>query len=103
MANERYPLTRIMFDDLLNRHKVAMILFILVIISAISTVWITHQTRLLTAQHSQILHENHKLNNQYTHLQLEENSISQKSRLEAVADKLKLQHIQKEQEMIILR
>lgn len=103
MANERYPLTRIIFDDLVNRNKLAIALLVLVLASAMCTVWITHQTRLVTAQHSQLLQDNQKLNSQYTHLQLEENSISQKSRLEAVADKLKLQHIQKEQEMIILR
>lgn len=103
MANERYPLRQVILDDLTSRNKVALILLVLVVISAVMTVWITHQTRLLTSEQSRLTVANQKLENQYTHLQLEENSQSQKSRVEAVADKLGLQGAKKGQEVILVR
>lgn len=103
MANERYPLRQIILDDLTNHNKVAIILLVLVVLSALATVWITHQTRLLTAEQGKLTAANQKLENQYIHLQLEENSQSQKWRVEAVASKLQLQPVKKEQEVILVR
>lgn len=103
MSNERYPLRQVILDDLTNHNKVAFLLLFLVILSAVATVWITHQTRLLTSEQSKLTVANQKLENQYIHLQLEENSQSQKSRVEAVAEKLGLQGTKKEQEVILVR
>lgn len=103
MANERYPLRQVILDDLTSHNKVALVLLLLVIGSAVATVWITHQTRLLTSEQSKWTAANQKLENQYIHLQLEENSQSQKSRVEAVAEKLHLQGAKKEQEVILVR
>lgn len=103
MANERYPLRQIILDDLTNHNKVAIILLAFVVLSALATVWITHQTRLLTAEQGKLTAANQKLENQYIHLQLEENSQSQKWRVEAVASKLQLQPVKKEQEVILVR
>lgn len=103
MANERYPLRQVILDDLTSHNKVALLLLLLVIASAVATVWVTHQTRLLMSEQSKWTAANHKLENQYIHLQLEENSQSQKSRVEAVAEKLHLQEAKKEQEVILER
>lgn len=103
MSNSRYPLRQIILDDLMEHNKVALVLLIAVIISAIATIWITHQTRLLVAEQGDLVHVNKKLENQYTHLKLEETSKSQKSRIEAVAEKFGLQPIKKEQEVILVR
>lgn len=102
MSNERYPLREVILDDLGGHNKVALLLLIGVIISAIATIWITHQTRLLTAEQGKLMLANQKLENQYVHLQLEENSKSQKSRVEAVAEKFGLQPVKKEQEIILV-
>lgn len=103
MANERYPIGQIILDDIIRHNKVALMLLVGVIISALSTVWITHQTRLLTAEQGKLTAANQKLENHYIHLQLEENSQSQKWRVEAVAEKLQLQSVKKEQEVILVR
>ncbi|VEI47255.1 cell division protein [Actinobacillus equuli] len=49
-----------------------------------------------------LVQQNRKLENQYIHLQLEENAKSQKSRVEAAAASFGLQQIKKEQEVIWL-
>ncbi|RPE86418.1 cell division protein FtsL [Vespertiliibacter pulmonis] len=103
MANERYPLRQIILDDLTNHNKVAIILLVLIVISALGTIWITHQTRLLVADQGKLIAANQKLENQYIHLQLEENSQSQKWRIESVAEKLQLQAVKKEQEVILVK
>lgn len=102
MAQTRYPLRQVILDDLTGHNKVALFLLLAVIISAVATIWITHQTRLLTAQQGKLVQTNQKLEHQYVHLQLEENSKSQKSRVEAVAEKFGLQPIKKEQEVILV-
>lgn len=101
-SNERYPLHQIILDDLTGHNKVALILMIATVLTAIGTIWITHQTRLLTAEQGQLVQQNRKLENQYIHLQLEENAKSQKSRVEAAAASFGLQQIKKEQEVILV-
>ena len=102
MSSERYPLRQVILDDLTSHNKVALLLLIGVVISAVATIWITHQTRLLTAEQGKLVSVKQKLESQYTHLQLEENSKSQKLRIEAVAEKFGLQPIKKEQEIILV-
>lgn len=101
-SNERYPLHQIILDDLTGHNKVALILMLATVLTAVATIWITHQTRLLTAEKGKLLQQNRKLENQYIHLQLEENAKSQKSRVEAAAASFGLQQIKKEQEVILV-
>ena len=101
MTSERYPLRQIIVEDLIRHNKVALILFILIAATALATVSITAKTRELEKQKHQLLQENRKLEIQYVHLQLEEVSSGHFSRVEAVAQKLGLQPIQKNQEVIV--
>lgn len=103
LKKERYPLTKIISDDLINHNKLAILLLIGVVITALGTIWVTHQTRLLTAEQGKYIQANRKLENQYIHLQLEENAKSQKARVEAAAKKFGLQPIEKEQEVILVQ
>ena len=91
LNRERYPLFQIISDDFINHNKLPVLLLLGIVFTAIGTVWVTHQTRLLTAEQGQ-----------YIHLQLEENSKSQKARVEAAAKTFGLQSIQKEQEVILV-
>lgn len=102
MSSERYPLRQVILDDLTSHNKVALLLLVGVVISAVATIWITHQTRLLTAEQGKLLQVKQKLENQYVHLQLEENSKGQKFLVEAVAEKFGLQPVKKEQEIILV-
>lgn len=47
---ERYPLYKVIFEDLVSANKLLIVLTILVVLSALSTVWITYQTRILVAK-----------------------------------------------------
>ncbi|MBR0572889.1 MULTISPECIES: cell division protein FtsL [Pasteurellaceae] len=102
MTNKHYPLRQVIFDDLVNNNKLAILLLLLLTGTAVVTVWITHQTRLLITEKEKLIKQQHQLNNQYLHLQLEENSKTQKPRVVAAAKKFGLQSIQKEQEIIII-
>ncbi|MDH2998779.1 cell division protein FtsL [Pasteurellaceae bacterium LFhippo2] len=102
MANDRYPLPQVILDDLLSHNKVAFILLITLVISSVATIWIVHETRQTTVEKSKLINANQKLENQYIHLQLEENSRSQKSRIEAVAEKFGLHSVKKDQEVILI-
>lgn len=102
MANERHPLTKVIFDDLVNNNKIAILLLLLIVITAVATVWLTNQTRELIAEQGNLISQQHKLNDQYLHLQLEENSKTQKIRVEAAARQFGLQPIEKDQEVILV-
>lgn len=102
MSNERYPLHQIIIDDIFSHNKVAILLLIGVVISAIATIWVTHQTRLLVSEQGQLISQNHRLESKYTNLLLEENSQSGKARIEAAARSFGLQPVKKEQEIILV-
>ncbi|AGI31780.1 TPA: cell division protein FtsL [Mannheimia haemolytica] len=102
MSNERYPLHQIIIDDIFSHNKVALLLLIGVVISAVATIWITHQTRLSVSEQGQLIQANQKLESQYTNLQLEENSRSSRARVDAAAKSFGLQPIKKEQEIILV-
>ncbi|MDD0823842.1 cell division protein FtsL [Mannheimia sp. AT1] len=102
MSNERYPLHQIIVDDIFSHNKVAILLLIGIVISAIATIWVTHQTRLLVSEQGQLINQNQRLESQYTNLQLEENSRSGKARVEAAAKSFGLQPVKKEQEIILV-
>lgn len=103
MESERYPLRQVILDDLTSHNKLAFLLLFLIILTALSVVWTTHQTRLLVAEKGKLLQEQHKLENKFVHLQLEENSQSHKSRVEAAAISFGLQKIKKDQEVILVK
>lgn len=102
MSNERYPLNQIILDDFFSHNKLAILLLIGTIISAVMTVWVTHKTRLLVSEQGQLIQANQKLEVQYTNLLLEENSQSKRTRVDAAAKSYGLQPIKKEQEIILV-
>lgn len=101
MSNERYPLRQVIFEDLISHNKVALLLLAGVICSAIATIWIVHQTRLLVTEQSRLIQSIHNFENQYAHLQLDENSLSNKTRIEALSEKFGLQPLNNIQETIL--
>lgn len=102
MSNERYPLNQIILDDFLSHNKVALLLLIAIIISAVLTVWITHQTRLLTTEQGILTNKMQVLDNEYLHLQVKENTLGYKKNIEDLSKQLGLQPLNKEQEVILV-
>ncbi|AHG82375.1 Cell division protein FtsL [Bibersteinia trehalosi USDA-ARS-USMARC-188] len=102
MSNERYPLNQIILDDFFSHNKVAVLLLIATIISALLTIWITHQTRLQTSQQGVLLQQIQELDNAFLHLQVTENTLGYKKNIEDLSKQLGLQPLKKEQEVILV-
>lgn len=102
MSNERYPLNQIIVDDFFSHNKVALLLLLGVIISAVMTVWITHETRLKTSEQGILLQKIQELDNDFLHLQVTENTLGYKKNIEDLSKALGLQPLKKEQEVILV-
>ena len=93
--SERYPLQHILVEDIFSSNKLIVVLLLLILASAMGTIWMTHQTRGLIS-------ENQALENEYRNLQLQEATESDNTRVESIAiGTLKMQRVQSEQEVVI--
>lgn len=103
IGNERYSLPGIIASDLLRKNKLALLLFVAVILTALLVVTTTHRTRLLTAEREQLMVERKALDIEWRNLILEENALGEHSRVERIAtDKLKMVHVDPSQENIVI-
>ncbi|UTM57693.1 cell division protein FtsL [Photobacterium sp. CCB-ST2H9] len=73
--------------DLATVGRVPLVLMVLVLISALGVVYITHQSRQLVAQQEQLLIERDDLDIEWRNQLLEENSLAEHSRIETQAEK----------------
>ncbi len=101
--NERYPLQETVLQDLFANNKVLLALLIAIVITALGTVWITHQTRLLIAEKGELVFEKQALENEYLNFKLEETTQSDNTRIEAIAtSKLGMEQVHSEREVILV-
>jgi len=101
--SERYPLQYVVLQDLFELNKTVIALMLLIAVTAVSTVWITHQTRLLVAEKGELVFEKQALENEYVNLKLEETTLSDNTRIEAIATvRLGMSRVKPEQEVVIL-
>ncbi|MGC7560614.1 cell division protein FtsL [Pasteurella sp. PK-2025] len=100
--NDRYPLHHIILEDLFNANKIVMALLFFIVVTALGTVWVTHQTRILVAEKGQLLIAHQALENEYLNLKLEEATQSDNTRIEAIARQLGMKAVQPEQEVLIV-
>ena len=70
--NDRFPLQEIIMEDLFTSNKLVLILLLAITISALGTVWITHQTRGLVAEKGDLVLQHQALENEFLNLKLEE-------------------------------
>ena len=70
--------------------------------SALGTVWLTHQTRGLVAEKGDLVLQHQALENEYLNLRLEEATLSDNTRIEAIAKQFGMQRATPEQEVVIL-
>ncbi|MEZ8142601.1 cell division protein FtsL [Enterovibrio norvegicus FF-33] len=83
---ERAPgLSRQIFQDLTSVGKVPLVLLLLVLISALSVVFVTQQTRTAIAHQDQLLMERERLEVEWRNQILEEHALSEHSRVESMA------------------
>ena len=100
--NDRYPLQEIIIEDLFTSNKLVLILLFAITASALGTVWITHLTRGLVAENGELVLQHQALENEFLNLKLEEATLSDNTRIEAIAKQLGMQRATSEQEVVIL-
>ena len=100
--NDRFPLQEIIMEDLFTSNKLVLILLLAITISALGTVWITHQTRGLVAEKGDLVLQHQALENEFLNLKLEEATLSDNTRIEAIAKQFGMQRATPEQEVVIL-
>ena len=81
----RYPLQQILVEDLFSAHKLVAFLLVALLVSAISTIWLTHQTRRLISENGQLILARQALENEYRNLKLQEATEGDNTRVEAIA------------------
>ena len=100
--NDRFPLQEIIMEDLFTSNKLVLILLLAITVSALGTVWITHKTRGLVAEKGDLVLQHQALENEFLNLKLEEATLSDNTRIEAIAKQLGMQRATPEQEVVIL-
>ncbi|MBE2895032.1 cell division protein FtsL [Spirabiliibacterium falconis] len=98
----RHPLRKIIIDDMLSSNKIALALLLMVIASAVATIYIIHQTRQLNAHNGELILEKRALENDYVNLKLEEHALNDNVRITSVARKMRMGGITNEQQVIII-
>ena len=102
MTKRRYPsLTKMLLQDLL-RHKWVVLLSAVTIINALSIVYISHLNRNLTAERDDLLSYRDQLDREWRHLVVEQNSLTEHSRVERIAqEQLGMRDVEPEQEVLV--
>ena len=100
--NDRFPLRNIILEDLFTSNKLVLILLLAITLSALGTVWLTHQTRGVVAEKGDLVLQHQALENEYLNLRLEEATLSDNTRIEAIAKQFGMQRATPEQEVVIL-
>ena len=101
--NERYPLQNLLVEDLFSSNKLIALLLVLILISAMGTIWITHQTRCLISTNGELVLQHQALQDEYRNLQLQEATEGDSTRVESIAIRtLKMKRVEGDQEVVIL-
>ena len=100
--NDRFPLRNIILEDLFTSNKLVLILLLAITLSALGTVWLTHQTRGLVAEKGDLILQYQALENEYLNLQVQEATEGDSTRVESIAvGTLKMKPLTTEQEVEI--
>lgn len=83
--NSNPSLTKQVLQDIFHVGRFPLILLILVLVTSLGTVYITQQTRSVVARHDELQSEREQLDVEWHNLMLEEYSLSEHSKIEAIA------------------
>ncbi|PML77607.1 cell division protein FtsL [Enterovibrio norvegicus] len=78
-------LTKQIAHDLITVGRIPLVLFVLVLLSALGVVYTTQQTRSVIAANDQLLMERERLDVEWRNQLLEEHALSEHSRVEGMA------------------
>lgn len=102
MGAERYPLRKLILDDLFACNKIALLLLLGMIASAVATIWIIHKTRQLNSENGELILAKQALEKEYINLKLEERALDDNVRITSIANRLKMGYITTDQQVIII-
>ena len=98
----RYPLQQILVEDLFSSNKLIVLLLVAILISSMSVIWVTHQTRRLISENGALILQRQALENEYRNLQVQEATEGDSTRVESIAvGTLKMKPLTTEQEVEI--
>ena len=95
------PLLKLIFDDIFARQKLLFLLVFAIIGSALATIKVVYDTRNLVSEYYVMIGKLKILDDEYANLVLEENTLSERSKIEAKARNLHLQPLKDSQEYLI--
>ena len=84
MRDGRINLAKVIGQDLL-RYKWSLLLAILTVCSALLVIVVTQGTRQLTSEYNELMAEQDRLDIEWRHLLLEQNTLMEHSRIETLA------------------
>ena len=80
-----------------------MLLLVAILISSMSVIWVTHQTRRLISENGQLVLQRQALESEYRNLQVQEATEGDSTRVESIAvGTLKMKALSPEQEVELL-
>lgn len=98
----RYPLQQILVEDLFSSNKLIVLLLVAILISSMSVIWVTHQTRRLISENGQLVLQRQALESEYRNLQVQEATEGDSTQVESIAvGTLKMKTLSPEQEVEI--
>ncbi|PTB90149.1 cell division protein FtsL [Pseudidiomarina aestuarii] len=102
MTTSRVPgLISVLVDDL-RQQFVLVLLFLLVIVSALAVIYVSHAHRQLTIERDDLLSARDQLDIEWRHLQIEETALTEHSRVERIAEqRLDMVRPEGEQEVLV--
>lgn len=101
-SEERYPLRNLIVEDIFSANKLAICLLLLLVITMVATIWLTHKTRQLVSQKGELVVAHQMLETDYLNLKLEETTLGDGTRIEAIANKLGMKPVTHNQEVLIV-
>ncbi|WP_417663777.1 cell division protein FtsL [Pseudidiomarina donghaiensis] len=102
MKASRVPsLVSVLFDDF-RQHLMLVLLFLAVIATALSVIYVSHGHRLLTSERDELLSARDDLDIEWRHLQIEQNTLTEHSRVARIAEeRLNMVRAVAEQEVLV--
>lgn len=95
-------LARLIARDLVTVGRVPLVLLVLVLVSALGVVLITHHSRQQIAEQEQLLIERDQLDIEWRNQILEENALAEHSRIEQLAEQeLEMKRPSRDSEVVV--
>ncbi|WP_070962420.1 cell division protein FtsL [Vibrio sonorensis] len=102
MDNTSPNLAKLIAKDLITVGRVPLLILLLIFISAMSVVFMTHETRKEVMAKDSALKERERLDNEWRNLLLEETALAEHSRVQTLAkQELEMQRPESDKEVVV--